>query len=299
MVRNLRLILFIGIGLLGAAWIARQWTLYRRIPLNYEWNAAGEFLKTQASHDDLLLFEPNWLAGFAQDHGRLKIYSVVTEQEIFKKTYPPASELWLVSIFPKSSVAQRAQKAGFVVEETHPIYSIFLTRCSIPARNLTFSFTDHLAQARVFIDYGDENVMEAQRQGDAWVFSDNPIDWNQVSVRTEAFRRRLRRCIWLHPLEGGIKTIEYSGVPVGKRMELFGGIVDSGLRTPPGAPVNLRMGVEGSQVGNFEFHDTDFSFWRLIDTSSVSGENRRVSFQILTSEEAGRHFCFSAWSLKE
>lgn len=299
MTRNLRWVLFVGIGLLGSTWISRQWAVYRQVPKNYEWNAVDKFLKTRAGHDDLLLFEPEWLAGFAQDHGRFGEYSVVTKQEIFKKAYPPASKLWLISIFSRSSLAQRIQKGGFVVEKTHPIYSISLTRYSIPSRNVTFHFTDQLAQTRVFIDYGDGKIVEARRRGEAWSFSESPIDWNQVAVHVEPFRRRFERCIWFHPLDNGIKTIEYREVSLGNRIELFAGIVDTGLQTPPGAPVALKIRVEGRDVGNFEFQDTDVAFGHSIDTSSVSGESRRVSFQVQTPQQSGRHFCFSAWSLKE
>lgn len=296
MVRNPRLVLFIVISFGITLWITQQWVVYHRAPLNYEWNAVDEFLKTRTSQDDLLLFEPNWLAGFAQDHGRLKIYSVVAEQEIFKKIYPPASQLWLVSIFPKSSLSERMQKGGFVLEETHPIYSVSLTRYSLPSRNIAFHFTDRLAQARVFIDYGDEKVMEAQRQGDAWVFSDNPIDWNQVSVRTEAFRRRLRRCIWLHPLETGVKTISFPNVPLGSKLHIFGGLVDSALLTPPGPSVFLFVKRGEEPIGTIEFKDTAFSFFHSFDLESPTQTDQPVTFEVRTANQAQRHFCFAAWS---
>lgn len=293
------MILFIAVGLGGSLWIARQWAVYRRVPVNYEWNAVDLFLQGRASDDDLLIFDPDWLAGFAQDERRLHRYSVVTPQEIFQKIYPPASQLWLVSIFPRGPLAQRIQKAGLRLEESHSVHSVCLARYSLPSRNVAFHFTGHLAEARVFIGEGDGKVTEARKEGGAWTFIGNPADWNQVSVRIEPFRRRLRRCIWFHPLEEGVKTIEYSGVPVGKRMELFGGIVDDGIRTPPGAPVYLSVEVDGKPAGSLAFQDTDRNFYHLLDTASLSGEGRRVRFQVQTPDQGGRHFCFSASSLKE
>lgn len=296
MPHKLRVILGLAILGMGFFFLLQKWGLYQRVPKNYVWNAVDGFMKEHADVDDLILYEPSWLAGFAQDHGRLKIYSVVTEQEIFKKTYPPASQLWLISIFPKSSLAQRIQKGGFVIEETHPIYSVSLTRYSIPSRNVAFHFTDRLAEARVFIDYGDEKVIEAQKQGDSWVFSDNPIDWNQVSVRSESFRSLTHRCIWFHPLESGIKTISFSDVPLGRKLRIFGGMVDSALLTPPGPSVFLSVKIGEERIQMIEFKDTDISFSHSLAVEPFQEMRKPVSFEIQTENQTRRHFCFSAWS---
>lgn len=299
MFRNLRLLFFVLILAAGFGFLVFQWRIYHQIPKNYEWNAVEGWLKEQADFNDLILFEPEWLAGFAQDFGRFKPYSVVNRNEILKKNYPPASKLWLISMFKDSSLAPKIKKAGFLPEESHNIYSVWLTPTSVPSKNVTYRFIDHLPEAKVFIDKGDGKIVKAEWQNQEWVFSDNPVDWNRVSVRAEPFGRRIHRCIWFHPLEAGVKTLQYDKVPLGKRIELGGGMADSGLQTPPGAPVYLFIQIDGREVGNFEFHDIDRKFHHLLDTSSLSGNEGRVSFQVQTSDQSARHFCFSAWSLEE
>ena len=284
---------FIGAAVL----LAMKWRLYHQAPKNYEWNAVDAYLKREAGYDDLLLFEPSWLAGYAQDFGRLRPYSAVTRGEIFKNTYPPSSALWLVSMFKSSPLASRLKKSGFEEEVLQAMDPVFLTRYRIPSRNVLYDFSAHLSEAEVFVDHGDGDVRRAERQNGAWVFAGNPEDWNQVSVGTQPFRNQVRRCIWLHPVEDGVKTIRFAPVLIGKQIEYFAGIVDSGMSTPPGSPVYLSVELDGKPAGNFQFQDTDTDFYRVLDTASSSGAERIVTFQVQTANQARRHFCFSAWAV--
>lgn len=296
---KLRFLLFILFVSVTAGFLLRKWDTYRNIPKNYEWNAVDSFLKGQAASDDLLFFEPPWLAGYAQDHGRLRPYSVVTPREIFKKTFPPSSRLWLISMLQNPSVAARLKSASFVEEGFHEIDSVRLRLYQIPSRDVFYDFTHRLSEAQALVDYGDGNVQKGEWKNGAWVFNDNPVDWNQISLRSVPFRGQIRRCIWFHPLEGGVKTLSFSAVPLGSKIRILGGIVDSGLSTPPGDPVFLFIRIGGKRIEALQFKDTDSSFEYEINLTGLPAEERnsaKIVFELQTAHQTRRHFCFSAWS---
>lgn len=300
MLRRIRVILSIALTVGMALFIYRHWKLFQRIPKNYEWNTVETFLKTHAANEDLLLFEPSWLVGYAQVHSRMTHYSVATQGEIFKGGYPPTSRLWLISVFKDSHLRDRLRKAGFFEEKSSSFYSLALTPYQASSKNIAYDFVQNLSKAKAFLDYGDNSIKVAEWKNGAWVFSGFPDWWHHVSIRQEGFRRQgARRCLWLHPLEEAVKNLSYDGVLMGKRMELFGGIVDSGVRTPPGGPVYLFVHIDGKKVASLEFRDTDTQFHRVIDTSSFSKSTHQVGFQVTTPSQSYRHFCFSAWSVKE
>jgi len=294
--RKLLLIIACLVGLATGFFVLAQWRLYQRIPKNHEWNAVNRFLEEGGTPDDLLLFEPSWLAGYAQDRGRLKNFSVVRKEEIFNETFPPSSRLWLVSIFKKQPLAERLKNAGFVRNKTASMYSVQLSNYSIPRRGSLYNFEKNLRKAYVFIDYADGRREEAVWKRKSWTFPSKPSSWNQVSSRLESFRGERRRCIWLHPVEGGKKTLQFSDVELGDRLEIFGGIVDSGRRYPPLAPVFLTVQVDSKPIGRLTFKEADDSFHRMIDTSGLAGRRHQVSFQVESPSENKRYFCFATWS---
>ena len=293
---KIRFTVFLIVMLAGSLVLTRQWGLYHSVPKNFEWNAIEDSLRTRGSVQDLLLFEPGWLAGYAQDHSRFSPYSVVTARDIKKDWIPPAPRIWLLSVIPHSPSDRFLKRLGFSAGQTQVLYAVQVTPYERPAKGALFNFSDHVNEANVFINYGEEKIQKARWENSAWVFEGNPMDWNQVGVRAEPFRNQIRRCIWLHPLEAGFKTISFSNVPMGKAIRLVGGITDSGLKTPPGASVILHVRVGGERIETLEFKDTDRSFEHKIPAQKFSGTNRQVDFEVQTSDQGQRHFCFSAWS---
>lgn len=279
-----------------AAWIlGQQWEAYQKAPKNFQWNAVDNFLKENAGEDDLLLFEPAWLAGFALDHERLTRYSVVNREEVFKGIFPPSSRLWVISFHLPPNLTRRFQQAGVLLEKTHSIDSLSLAEYRLPAKGV-YDFTAHLGQADAFIDYGDGKITKGEWKTESWVFPDEPVEWNQIELEVQPFRRRFHRCIWFHPLENGVKTLSFSNVPPAQSLQVFGGIVDSGLQVPPGEPVYLFIKIDGIDAAALKFEDTDNVFQKHISPPAFDQRFHKVQFEIRTSRQGYRHFCFSAWS---
>ena len=296
MFRKIRVALLGGIIAVSAFLLADQWRLYQNVPKNYVWNEVENFLKERAGTGDLVLFEPEWLAGYAQDFGGFKSYSVVTRQEAFKKQLPPSPKLWLISILKESKLARLLSQNGFVPENSETVYSVHLTGLHIPAEGVLYDFVERLPEAQVTINYGEEKIEKADWMNRAWVFKSDPIVWNQVSIQSQSFRGQDRRCIWFHPLEAGVKTLSFSNVPLGKKIQLFGGLVDSALLTPPGFPVFFFVKVGDQRIKTIEFKDTDTSFQHSLDLGPFQTSRQSVTFEVQTAGQARRHFCFAAWS---
>lgn len=292
-----KLQVILGLILMGfVAWtLGRQWEAYQKAPKNYQWNAIDHFLKEHASEDDLLLFEPAWLAGFALDYGRLDRYSIVSHKEVLKGTFPPSSRLWVISFQSQEGLTRRFQQAGISLEESHSIHSLFLSQYQLPAKG-TYDFAAHLSEADAFIDYGDGKITKGEWKTRSWVFPDEPVEWNQIKLGTQPFRRRIRRCIWFHPLENCVKTLSFPDTSLGRTLEIFGGIVDSGLQVPPGEPVHLFIKMDEKQIAVLKFEDTDQIFHHHVPLPALDPSPRQMQFEVKASKQSYRHFCFSAWS---
>ena len=296
-----RLIFFTILLLAGAFWIAAQWRTYKHIPKHYEWNALEAYLSNVAEDDDLLIFDPAWFVGYAQVHGRLQQHTVVKRNEIFTQAYPPSSKLWLIGVKEDSSLIRELGRRGFIPEIVQKINSIHLTRYAIPVRkNLLYDFNQNLAKGEAFIQLGDGLQRTAEWKKNTWVFKEDPQDWNQISVRPASFQRQgTWKCIWLHPIEEGIKTLRFREVPLGSRIEWMGGIANSGLGVPAGAPVYFSIEIDGISVAHFKIEDTAGKAHRLIDTTPFQGSRHQVTFSAQTPLQASRHLCFNAWSVRE
>ncbi len=167
------------------------------------------------------------------------------------------------------------------------------------SKNVLYDFDASLPQATVSLDYGGGKVQKAEWKDNKWAYPQSPFVGSEVEVRSVSFLGEMHRCIWAHPVQNATKIIQFENVPIGKSVKIFGGIADSGVKNPPGAPVFLTVQVEDLPVGSIEFKETDQTFNRIIDTHTLTGRKRWVTSQIQSPVYDWRHFCFSAQSVKK
>jgi hypothetical protein len=106
---------------------------------------------------------------------------------------------------------------------------------------------------------------------------------------------RPRRCIWAHPPERGELVLDYERVDLGDRIVGHGGIDWITERGRKGAPVTLRVEIDGSEIGRVVHRDGDGWARFEIPVGAHAGRPAaRVRFAIGTPQYLHRHFCFEA-----
>ena len=108
---------------------------------------------------------------------------------------------------------------------------------------------------------------------------------------------RPRQCLWAHPPSAGVLSIRFDGVPLGKQLVGHSGMYWITERAGQGAPVRLRVLVDGVHLATIIHHDGDG--WARFEAPlgpHAGKAQATVEWQISTSNNRHRHFCFEARS---
>jgi hypothetical protein len=108
---------------------------------------------------------------------------------------------------------------------------------------------------------------------------------------------RARRCLWAHPPAHGEIVLRYRDVPLGDAIVGHGGLYWIIERERDGAPITLRVAVDGEELGRVVHHDGDgwagFELPLGAHARTTAGE---VLFAVSSPDYRHRHFCFEARS---
>lgn len=110
-------------------------------------------------------------------------------------------------------------------------------------------------------------------------------------------RWRPRRCVLAHPPAEGELAIRFSRVVLGRRLVGHGGLYWMTERARRGVPIQLRVEVDGAEVGVFIHADGDGWSPFEMDLGPPSAEPRDVVFFVSSPGQRDRDFCFEARSL--
>lgn len=120
-------------------------------------------------------------------------------------------------------------------------------------------------------------------------------DWHFVGVTViEDQHYQPRRCLWAHPGNDEVLSIEYQAVSIGQRVRGYGGLPYFRERESHGAPVEMEVYVGGEKIGAYLHRDGEgwspFDF----DTRGRASEVLPVEFRVTSKRAAHREFCFQA-----
>jgi hypothetical protein len=89
-------------------------------------------------------------------------------------------------------------------------------------------------------------------------------------------------------------VVEWADVPLGKELAVGAGLHHVWLRKKGDGTVNLRVLIDGKEVGRSEASNR--SGWRVdrFDTSAFAGHAGTVRFEITSARPFSRHFGFAA-----
>lgn len=287
----------LGLGELGA-----HEYFSTRPPSPDQWKVGKPVVAELRKHDEPVIVAPYWAepnARFAFGDALMPLRDVARADVT---SYPRAIE---VSILGASS----PELAGWKLLEERTAGKLRLRVLENPApARVTFDFVDAVAAATVADVRRDgaeapcPYTTTARRSagglhGDPafpaarHVCGGSEAHFVGVTV-VEDDQWRGRRCIWAEPVDGAELAIRFHGVPLGNVLRGYATLpwwIERELR---GTPVEMRILVDGEQLGTYEHRDGDG--WRLFELplEKHAGTKAEVEFRVSSRRSHDRQFCF-------
>jgi hypothetical protein len=106
----------------------------------------------------------------------------------------------------------------------------------------------------------------------------------------------MRNALYAQPVAGATVVVEFAGVPMGRELAVGAGLHHVWRRRDATGTVELRVLVDGREVGRT--HATNRSGWKVdrFDTSAFTRKPATVRFEMTSDQPFSRHFGFSAES---
>lgn len=106
-----------------------------------------------------------------------------------------------------------------------------------------------------------------------------------------------RRCLWSHPPKSGEIVTRFADVALGDAIEGHSGLYWMVEREGRGAPVVLKVRVDGEEIGQVEHLDGQgFAPFTLALGAHARAAHAAVEFGVSSPNYLHRHFCFEAIS---
>jgi hypothetical protein len=298
--------IFAIVPLVAVAELAGQFVIAARVPTPAHWRAAHDWIARNRREGDLVASAPIWTDALARMH--------------FADLIPLRD-----AARPDATRYTRALVAT-VRDGAHPDFRGWREAASRSFGPLTvrvlvnpapatvrYDFVDHLRppDATVTRVVGDERGECTFRDnlpvgggglGQGALagrerFVCNAEGWNYVGPTViEDMAHRGRRCLWSHPVQGGVMITRYLNVPLGAAIHGHHGLAYEAERGDDlgnqGGPVEITVKVDGQEVWRDVHRDNDG--WRTFefDTRRFAGGAHEVSFEVRAESAGMRHYCF-------
>jgi hypothetical protein len=290
----------------AAVELLAQAVIQARVPREADWRAARAYIGTVRQEGDLVAAAPLW----ADPLARMHFAAWITLKDAAR---PDATR------YPRALVAtlygaEHPDLRGWteIGRRSFGAVVVRTLRNPAPARVL-YDFVDHLrpGDAQVFRAAGGQESPCSWQDGLRVTggglgqgalapparFVCSPDGWNYVGATViEDMTHRGRRCLWSHPVQGGVMVTEYPAVPMGNLLYGHHALAYEAERGDDfgntGGDVELRVLVDGEEVGRSVHRDGEgWKAWQF-DTRRFAGAPHRVRFEVRAAQAGMRHYCF-------
>jgi len=277
-----------------------------RVPPEDDWVAAAALVRAQLESNDAITVAPAW----ADPLLRLHLGDRMNAKLSGRSDLSSFERLWVLSIRGK-----RAPEAPTRAPDFQQSFGrVSVSRYDFGPPPVVFDFVDALPSAQV--DYRPRGqltecpwkervsgpvrgglgfgpvpprqrfVCEA-REASAWV----------GSTILEDLSLAPRRCIWQHPQSGGPVGVTFKDVHLGTRLVLYAGLDYHRERDERGAPVTMRVSIDGEEAARLVHRDGEGYKRYEVDTRPAqkrSGSARgAVRVEVSADDRRDRWFCWS------
>jgi hypothetical protein len=250
-----------------------------------DYRRAEKIVRKGWAPGDALAVRPWWAARIREYLGDLDFVQV---RDLESEDLSRYSRLWVV-LLP----GEQIELAKYSLEESFEAGDLEIVRYRLPDRaQVKYDFREQLDRAQVRMHQGP-SVKPCDRWiTNRWICTRR--DWNYVGRMVVELGDDPRKVIWAHPSDEGPIEITYQNVPSGNTLLVHTGFTPPAARTPEGAPVTLRVSIDGREVGKVVQDNRNGYFPTRFDISAAGPGSHTVTFAVSTNHAGMRHFCFDA-----
>lgn len=294
---------FVG---LAVAEIIALFVRMQRVPPESDWIHAARVVRDKFESADAITAAPSW----ADPLVRLHLGDRIPAKVAGRVDLAPFERLWVVSIRGARSSEAPARGADF----TQRFGQVTVERFDFGPPPVVMDLVDALPSATVDITLAGKREpcpwrerLAGPARGGLGVgvvaprqrfVCDEQKSWMWVGTTIlEDLSLSPRRCIWQHPQGNEPVSVTFHDVHLGRKLVLYAGLDYHHERDGTGAPVTMRVLVDGHEIGRFLHRDgeglkrVDFS----THPKSRAPDNPRgeLRLEVTTPNAFHRSFCWS------
>lgn len=298
--------LFALVPLVALIELLAQWRIQSNVPRPEHWRAAHDHIARARREGDLVTSAPWWTDPLARMHFR----DLIPLRDAARPDATRYARAWVATLRNSEHPDLRGWR-----EESRAEFGKVSVRLMVnpqPARVL-YDFADHLHPpdarvARVLqgeatgCEFHPGNFVGGGGLGQGALappdrFQCSSEGWNYVGVTViEDMDHRGRRCMWSHPVPGGVMATRFENVPIGTKLHGHHGIAYEAERGDDfgnvGGPVNLTVRIDDQEAGTSVHHDGEGWKGFEFDTRAWAGTTHAVTFEVSAPQPGMRHYCF-------
>ncbi len=296
-------LLFLG---LAVAEVVALLVRIERVPTDAEWTRAAQIVRESLESTDAVIAAPAW----ADPILRLQLGDRITAKLAGRVDLSPFERLWVLSI--RGATAPEAPTRTPDFEQV--VGRVTVRRYDFGPTPVVLDLVDALRSATVDITRGGvrqecpwrERLGGPSRGGLGFgpvvprqrFVCDESKSWLWVGTTLiEDLSLSPRRCIWQHPQGKEPVSITYHNVHLGQKLVLYGGLYYLDERDEEGAPVTMRVLVDGVEVGRMVHRDGDGMLRVEIPTDSKARKSANargdLRLEVTTPQPFHRSFCWA------
>jgi hypothetical protein len=272
-----------GVLLLALAETATALIAPFRAPSDADWKAAAAEVRAGFKPGDLIVAAPDW----ADQVMRLHLGDLVPLPAAGRLDDARYGRVWVLSQRGASASEGRGTVA---VTSRHG--NLTLRRHERPPAVVSFDFLDRWNQARVVRVQPGRGEIPCERLPDRFQCPD--MGFNFVKPQLLEIGTTMRNALYAQPVAGATVVVEFAGVALGRELAVGAGLHHVWRRRDAEGTVELRVLVDGREVGRTRASNR--TGWRVdrFDTSAFARKVGTVRFELTSDQPFSRHFGFAA-----
>jgi hypothetical protein len=275
-----------------------------RVPSIKEWQEAAAFVRENKKEGDAITVAPAW----ADPILRWVLGDRISLADAGRSDLAGYNRLWALAI----RGARPAEAPGREADFSKQFGKVKVLRWDLPPSDLVVDLVKEVKNAQVsIVHHGSEQscpymtfgpspggglgqgvvvprqrfVCDSDRSG-LWVA---PVVLEDLSLAP-------RYCVWQQPEGREPVRVTYRDVPLGERIQFYGGLYYEHERNLEGGPVDAVIRVNGRKIAEMVHHDGDG--WKALTASIPKSAGQKttgeISIEVTAERPHKRSFCWAA-----